>query len=170
MSNAPPIACAWDGEAFVPLPRFAKLADKHYVIGETYPMVQHEARSRVSHNHYFASLSEAWDNLPEDIADRYPSVDHLRKYALVRCGYADERSIVCASKSEAQRVAAFVKPMDEFAVVVVSEAVVKVYTAQSQSMKAMGAKVFQESKTKVLDFVAGLVGVTPAELGNARAA
>jgi hypothetical protein len=76
--------------------------------------------------------------------EEFPTAEVLRKKMLIRAGYADERSIVCASKAEAQRVAAFVKPMDEYAVVTVREAVVRVYTAQSQSIKAMGAKPFPD--------------------------
>jgi hypothetical protein len=166
MSIAPPILCQWDGESFVPLARHAKLADTHFVVGETYPLVVEEGRSGISHRHYFASISEAWHQLPEDVAERWPTPEHLRKYALIRCGYADERSIVCASKAEAQRIGAFIKPMDDYAVVLASEAVVKVYTAKSQSVRAMGGKEFQKSKTAVLDFIAGLIGVTPESLSS----
>lgn len=171
MSNAPPLPCLWDGEAFVPLARFAKVADRHYVVGETYPLVVEEGRSGVSHRHYFASLTEAWKNLPETQAERFPTSEHLRKFALIHCGYADERSIACHSSAEAERVAAFVKPMDDFAVVVTNTTVVKVFTAKSQSTKAMGAKDFQRSKQAVLDYVAGMIGVTPEALSsNAKAA
>lgn len=168
----PPIEFAWDGEAMVPATRFmAKLADQHYVIGERYRLVEEHGRSAKTHNHYFAAINEAWRNLPETLAEDYPTAEHLRKKALIRSGYADERSIVCASKAEAQRVAAFVKPYDHYAIVAVSEATVRVYTAQSQSARAMGAKVFQESKQAVLDFVDKLLGVPPgASAHNAEKA
>ena len=145
------------------------LADRHYVVGEVYRLVEHHDRSLNSHRHYFAAIAEGWSNLPDDLLAEYPSAEHLRKKLLIRAGYADERSIVCASKAEAQRVAAFVKPMDDFAVVVVREAVVRVYTAQSQQMKAMGAKAFQESKTKVLDALDDLLGVDRGETERAVA-
>ena len=90
--------------------------------------------------------------MPERYGDAIPSVEHMRKWALIRTGYRDERSIVCASKAEAKRVAAFVKPMDDFAIVVVNEATVAVYTAKSQSQKAMGGKEFQKSKEAVLEY------------------
>lgn len=170
--TAAPITFQWDGEAMAPASVFwARKADEAFVIGETYRLVEHHDRSMASHNHYFAAITEGWQNLPEHLAERFPTAEHLRKYALVRAGYADERSIVCASKAEAQRVAAFVKPMDDFAVVVVSEATVKVYTAQSQSMKAMGKKAFQDSKTAVLDVIDEMIGVergaTSREAGRA---
>lgn len=166
--SAAPILFRWDGEAMVPASQYwAKRADEAFVVGETYKLVEHHDRSQSSHNHYFACLAEAWQTLPEHLLEEYPTVEHLRKKMLIRCGYADERSIVCASKAEAQRVAAFIKPMDSYAIVTVREAVVRVYTAQSQAMKAMGAKVFQESKTKVLDAVADLLGVERDQLGRA---
>lgn len=162
MSYAPPpVICIWDGESFVPQTRFARVCDRAFVVGQEYPLIVHEARSMASHGHFFACLAECWRNLPEDVAERFPTVEHLRKFALIKSGYADERSIVCASKAEAQRVAAFVRPMDEFAIVVVSESVVRVFTAQSQSTRAMGRKAFQESKDAVLAYASSLIGVAP---------
>lgn len=164
MSNAPPILCTFDGESFVPLQ--PRLADKYFVAGESYPLIVHERRSGASHNHFFAIIAETHLNLPEDLAERLPTPEHLRKYALIRAGYRDERSISCASKAEAQRVAAFIKPMDEFAVVTVVEAVVTVYTPKSQSLRSMGARVFAESKEAVLNVLAGLIGVDPTTLSR----
>lgn len=153
-----PVLFTWDGESMVAQRRFQMVCDKQFVVGEVYPMIVQEPRSQASHNHYFASIEAAWLNLPEDIAEQFPSSEHLRKYALIKAGFADERSIVCASKAEAQRMACFIKPMDHYAIVVVSEATIKVYTAQSQSNKAMGKKVFQGSKDAVLDVIARMVG------------
>lgn len=168
MNAGAPLHFRWDGENMIPLR--PKLADKEYCIGETYWLGVIEGRSHNTHNHYFAMLHEAWSSLPDDLAERFQTEEYLRKYALIKAGYFDERSIVCGSKAEAQRVAAFIKPMDDFAVVTVSEAAVRVYTAKSQSKRAMGAKDFQESKTKVLEAVADLIGVTPETLAKSRAA
>lgn len=162
-----PILYVWDGEAHRPANRhWQRLADAQFVIGEPVALVRHEERSMASHRAYFAAIRESWLNLPEELAETYPTAEHLRKRALIATGYRDERSIVCASKAEARRVAAFIKPMDEYAVVDVSEAVVRVYTAQSQSMRAMGNKAFQASKTAVLEHVAGLIGTTPQALSE----
>lgn len=145
----------WTGSEMVPLrPR---AADREYVVGEVYTLEPIEERSARSHAHYFACLAETWRNLPDDLAEEYASPEMLRKKALIRCGYRDERSIVCASKAEARRVAAFVAPMDGYAIVAVSEAVVRVWTAKSQSTKAMGKVEFQESSNKVLEFCADLL-------------
>ena len=157
----------WDGECFKPLsPQWARQADRHFAVGQTYRMEVREERSPQSHNHYFASISEAWENLPPALGERFATADHLRKYALIRAGYRDERSIVCGSKAEAQRVAAFIKPLDDYAVVVARDAVVVVFTAKSQSMRAMGKKAFAESKQKVLDVVAQMIGTSAGDLGK----
>ncbi len=157
-----PLEFQWDGEAMVP--KRPRLADLQYTIGEVYRLGVIEERSANTHNHYFASLAESWRNLPDDLAERFQTVEHLRKYALIKAGYFDERSIVCASKAEARRVAAFVEPMDGYALVSVHEAVVRVYTAKSQSHKAMGARDFQASKTAVLEIVSAMIGSSPAEV------
>lgn len=158
----------WSGEAMIPLrPR---AADRAYVIGQEYTLEAIEPRSSAQHKFYFASVAECWRNLPDYIADEFPDSETLRKKALIRCGYRDERSIVCASKAEAIRVAAFIAPMDRYAIVVQVNAVVRVWTARSQSVRAMGKKEFAESVEKVLAFCADLIGVTPDQLKNAEAA
>ena len=170
MSSAP-IVFTWDGDAMVPLKRFHNIANAEFVVGEFYRCEVLEERSIASHRHYFASLKQAWLNLPEDQGERFLTEEHLRKFALIKCGYADQRQQVCSSHAEALRFAAFVKPMDTYAVVTVDGCVVTVWTAQSQSLKAMKAKKFQKSKQDVLDYVAGLLGVEPDQLSaNARTA
>ena len=162
-----PIIFQWDGDAMRPVRSFTRLANDQFVVGQEYRLVQEAGRSKRSHDHFFASVEDAWQNLPERWDGRFPTADHMRKFALIRAGYRDERSIVASSKAEAQRVAAFVKPMDEFAVVVVSEAVVTVYTAKSQSLKAMGREAFQRSKSDVLDVLAKMVGAKAKDFGRA---
>jgi hypothetical protein len=154
----------WTGTEMVPLrPR---LADRQYVIGEEYSLVPHEDRSPASHRHFFAAVNEAWKSLPEDMADSFPTPDHLRKYALIRAGYRDERTIVASSRAEALRIAAFVKPMDEYALVSTAGSTVVVLTAKSQSERAMGRADFQASKDAVLTILADMLGVEPATLAK----
>lgn len=163
--SAPPIPLRWNGESFEPVSRrFAAMADKHFIIGLVYDMVAEEARSAASHRHYFAAVREAWLNLPENIATEYPSVEHLRKRALVMAGFCDQRTLIASSKAEALRLAAFVRPMDEFSVVSVSGNTVVVLTPQSQSLRAMGKDDFQRSKDAVLGIVSALAGVSPQDL------
>ena len=159
--TAPPIPCVWTGKAFEPLPRFHNVAAGHYGEGEIVPLVPHEERSLSSHGHYFARLHDLWLSLPESMGDRWISETQFRKHALIHTGWRDERTIVCASKAEAQRVAAFVRPMDDYAIVIVREAVVIVYTPKSQSQRAMGKADFQRSKDDVLGWAEQQVGIEP---------
>lgn len=171
MSDLPqPIQVKWDGEAFYPASaHWARRADEQFVVGERYAIVEHHERSSASHAHFFATLHDLWLSLPEHLAPQFPTSEHLRKHALIACSYADKRSIVCASAAEARRVAAFVAPADTFAIVKVDAATVTIWTAQSQSHRAMGKKAFGESKQAVLDWCADLIGL-PADAGERRAA
>lgn len=162
MTAIQPITFHWDGESMTPL--HPRAADKQYVVGAHYTLEVREPRSQASHNQYFAAIHEAWQNLPEVAADQFPTEDHLRKFCLIKSGYRDERSIACSSKAEAQRVAAFVKPIDDYAIVVAHEATVTVFTAKSQSMRAMGKKVFQKSKDDVLRILAEMIGTNATTL------
>jgi hypothetical protein len=169
--NSAPIQFLWDGEAMVPASRFwAGRADRQFVVGEHYTLVEHHERSDASHNHYFAAIKNGFDSLPDYMKGLYPTAEHLRKKALIRTGYRDERDIVLSSKADAERVAAFMEPTDEYAVVVTAACVVRVWTAKSQSKKAMGAKEFQASKTAVLDFIDDLLGVERGATARSEAA
>ncbi|WEX10337.1 hypothetical protein [Chelativorans sp. AA-79] len=160
-----PLAFRWTGDSFVPHNAYVqKRADQAYVIGEVYLLVEQQERSSESHRHYFASIKEGWENLPENIAAEFPTPEHLRKRALIKAGYYDSHSIVCSSKAEALRLAAFIRPLDEYGVVRVDGAVVTRYTAKSQSMRAMGKREFQASKEKVLDVIASMIEVSRDEL------
>jgi hypothetical protein len=164
------LPCVWNGEAFEPLPGFRKRADGAFVVGQVYHMEPVEERTAKTHRHYFACINEAWQSLPADFAERFPTPDHLRKFALIKAGFADSRQIVAASRAEALRLAAFIRPMDEYAVVSVSGAVVTVWTAQSQSMRAMGKERFKASKDAVLAAIEDLLDLQPGTLGKQREA
>lgn len=171
MGNATlPLRYEGEGEFRATSRQWASRADRDFVVGETYQLVEHRDRSTASHNHYFVTLSNAWSNLPDELLESYPTVEHLRKKALINKGYRDERSIVCATKADAERMAAFIKPMDDYAVVIAREAVVRVWTAKSQSMKAMGNRDFQQSKSDVLDFLDDLLGVERGQTARSEAA
>lgn len=163
--RAPPIPLRWDGDAFVPVSqRFAKLADKFFVVGEIYAMVVEHPRSVASHNHQFAWLHEAWMSLPEDIGYLYPTEDHLRKRALIEAGYYTETAVDAGTRAAALRVAAAVPALDEFAFARVEGPIVLIRRAKSQSMRAMGAKQFYESKTAILAIIADMLSVSPEDL------
>lgn len=159
-----PIIARWDGEAFIPLGRSKREADSHFIIDAIYRLENIEERSEASHRSYFATIREAWANLPEEQSDQFPTPGHLRKYALIRTGFATMRQHVCSSKAEARRFAAFVRPIDEFSIVRVNGNIVTIWTAESQSYRAMRKSRFEESQRAVRDYCASLIGVSANEL------
>lgn len=159
-----------DGSFRVLSDYWAARADKEFVVGEVYKLIEHHDRSDASHRHFFASIKNAWDNLPDERLDDYPTPEHLRKKALIACGYADHRDHICASKNEARKLRAFIKPMDDYAIIECRENIVRVWTARSQSVKAMGARDFQDSKQKVLDWLDDLLGVEHGATARSEAA
>lgn len=152
----------WDGENLVPMK--PKLCDKELVVGAVYWMEQEAKRSEKSHRHEFAWLREAWLQLPTDLADRFPSEEHLRKAALIEGGFFHETIVDCGSKAAALRVAAFTRGKDDFAHVVTRGPVVVIREAKSQSRRAMEPKEFQDSKQAVLEIVSGWARINPETL------
>lgn len=144
--------------------RFARMCDKHFTIGEVYPLVVEEPRSMISHKHEFAWLREAWRSLPEGLSDLYPTEEHLRKRALIQAGYCTEVLVDAGSAAAARRMVAAMTFLDEFAFVQVSGSAISIKRAKSQSHRAMGAKDFQQSKTAILAIISEMLGVSPEEL------
>lgn len=168
--NEQPIALEWTGDSFVPVnAQWQRKADEMFVVGERYALVEHHERSAQSHRHYFAQLHDLWLNLPEHLSAQFPNAEVLRKHALIAKGYCDKRSVVCRSEKDAERIAAFIAPMDAYAIVTHEAATVTIWTAQSQSHRAMGKRAFQESKDAVLGWVSDLIGL-PADADERKAA
>lgn len=160
-----PLPFWWDGEAMQVRRGFQRQADATYCIGETYRLAPVEDRSEPSHRQEFAWLREAWANLPEALAAQHPTPEHLRKWALIQAGYCDTTDYACMFKTEARRLAATLQQQtDDYAVVIVADAVVRVLKPKSQSRRAMDKAEFQASKTAILEIVAALIEVEPATL------
>lgn len=140
--------------------------DQQFVIGEVYPMARYEDRSYASHNHEFAWLKTAWENLPEELAEQYPSPETLRKKALVQCGFFDETIVDAGTKAAALRVAAAFRAREEFSCIVVRGPLVIIRSAKSQSRRSMAKGEFQASKQAILELISGLLGVTPETLSK----
>lgn len=157
-------AAQWDGEQMVPLPRFRKACDKVFVIGENYILETLEERSAATHRHFFAALKSAWVNLPEEYGAEYPTILHFRKRLLIEAGYSDVSKVVFSTAKDAIIAAALAMAIDDYSVTTVEGRVLTHFTAKSQSMKAMGKKDFQASKTAILELAATKIGTTPKEL------
>jgi hypothetical protein len=166
MSDIPPLWYRYGGEGeFQPASDQAKSeADRHYVIGEVYRLAPNYGRSENSHRHQFASIHDAWANLPPDLHMLYPSADHLRKWALIKSGWCNSMTFVMADGAHAKTLARELRNYDEFAVVQVKDNVVIRTTAKSQSRKAMPGEAFQKSKSDCLAVIAELLGTTPEAL------
>lgn len=165
------IEFCWTGEVMQPITGWwTRRAARQFTVGEVYTLANQPERSLRSHNHYFASVAEAWKNLPDQMAERFPTPDHLRRYALIKAGYCNSQSMPCPSEAAALRFAAFIRPIDEFALVTVDNCVVNLFSAKSQSIKAMGRQDFQKSKDKTLDIIADMIGVTKKELESSHKA
>lgn len=150
----------------LPQGRYEKVARRQFAENESYPLVVLEARSRASHNQFFAAVDDAWHNLPENIAVRWPTAEHLRKWALVQTGWFDEKNFDCDTAAHAQRLAAFVRKVDEYALIIVHGKQVIVRDAKSQSAAAMGKELFEKSKRDVLDLLATMTGTSRATLNK----
>jgi hypothetical protein len=164
----PMMGFRWNGEAMVPLR--PKAADKEYVIGQEYWLDAVSDRSWAAHRHEFAWIAEAWNNLPEALANKFPTPEHLRKGALIATGWHRETIIDAGNAAAALRVAAYARGEDEFAHVVTRGPTVTVRKARSQRMHGhdrMDKQEFGASKTAILDWISALIGVSADDLKGA---
>ena len=165
MSDFPPLNWTWSGESMSPRSRRDKAeADKQFVIGEVYRIAEEHDLSSASHKQQFAWLHDAWLNLPEDLADEYPTREHLRKAALIEAGFYTETIADAGSNAAALRMASLVKARDQFCVVIVRGPIIVVRDPMTQSVRGMGATMFNKSKTAIMEIIANMIGVSPAEL------
>ncbi len=158
-----PCAFVWTDDG-VMKPLHPRRADQEYAVGERYMLAPYEDRSGATHKHEFAWLRDAWMNLPEHLAESFPTPEHLRKSALIDAGYFDETVIDAGTNAAALRVAAALRSFDDFALVIVRGPAVVRRTAKSQSRRMMDKKTFQESKTAILEIVSEMIGVSPSTL------
>jgi hypothetical protein len=151
--------------AMVPLPRFGNLCKRQFEAGQEYALVPHETRSKKSHSFYFACVGEAFTNLPENIAARFPTAEHLRAWALIECGYFEEKEFFFDNKRYAQSLAAFIRTQNDYARISLHNPgpqkwLVIVRVAKSQSHAAMPDKAsFEKSKRDVLDLLEHMTSV-----------
>lgn len=165
-----PLPFIWTGEAFEPTNRsWARKCDERFVVGQTYTLDELHVRSGATHAHYFAVLHEIWQSMPDHLVEQYPNSEIMRKHALIRTGYCTMKQHVCQTKAEAERLETAVRPYDPYQIVVRRENIVTVYTATSQDYRSMDKKTFAESKEKVLDWCASLIGANPEEVRRAAA-
>lgn len=150
--------------AMVPERRYHNVCARQFADGGEYTLAPVEQRSMASHSHFFAAMKGYFDNLPEKIAERWPTPDHFRKWLLVECGWFDEKEFDMASEKHAKALGTFIRTEDEYARIVVRGTKVVVRRAKSQALAAMGKDDFQKSKQDVLELAEQFVGVTPSKM------
>ncbi|BBU58549.1 hypothetical protein KU6B_48140 [Mameliella alba] len=173
MAREPLLRCIFTGTCLEPDGAIAAaaLADK-FGAGEVVSIDIDPDRSPRSHNHQFAFVHQAWLNLPESHQGRLyaASSDHLRKHALIKCGYHHADMIALGDPRRAERVAVTLARQSErdevYRIITVEGAVIYSFTAETQKMKAMGKTRFQQSKQDILEFLADMIGVKPDELAK----
>jgi len=166
--NTMPVMMRWEGDAMVPASgHWQRECDKRFTVGETYSLDEIHARSSATHAHFFAVIKQIWDNLPDALRPQYGNPEILRKHALIRTGFHTMVQHVAKSAAEADRLAAIIATYDAYQIVQTDGCVVTVYHALSQDHRHMDKKQFQDSKQKVLDWCADLVG---ADRDEARSA
>ena len=162
------ILCGYDGERLIPLRKYQAICDRELTIGERYIAALEPLSSPASRRHFFAVVNELFASWPETHPRQFQTPDALRKWALICCGFRQELQFAAANKAEARRLATFLSADDEYAELSVNENVVVKWRALSQKQHAMGREQFGRSKTEVLAFLAGEVGVTVESLAAPR--
>lgn len=158
------VAFVWDGSVMVPLDRFRALARRQFRPGHEYPLSVWKGRSDKSHGHYFICVKKAYDNLPEEWAQEFISPTHMRKWCLIEENYCTTRQIACATPEDVEAAKEMALDKDPYAVIEIRENVVQAWFAESQDHVSMDHDRFQMSKDAVLGRLAGMIGVTVAEL------
>ncbi len=162
-----PVVYEWTGEAMKPWKRFDNLAKSQFTAGDHYRLEEVTERSMKSHNHFFAVVHDAWENLPEIYGQEFPSSEHLRKWCLIKNGFYNIEKWVLISEDEAVRFATDCRQKDDFAVVKVIENIVNIATAKSQKARGpdkMPPDEFQKSKQAVLDTLEDMLQIDRGSL------
>jgi hypothetical protein len=171
MADLSPFPLIWraDPGALFPATKYQhQRCQEHFKDGGRYFLDEHKERSGAWHRAYFAQVNEAHANLPEGMDADFPTPDHLRKFALIKCGFHHKVAKSFSSAEDALKASAFAHVDDDFCIVTVEGCMVTRYTAKSQDYRHMDKAEFRKSAEAVLAYVWNLVGVDP-ETGNANA-
>lgn len=165
------ITYTWtDDGAFVPLPRFAAECAQ-FVVGGRYRLAAIEERSKRTHDHFMAQVEDMWGTLPEYLTMRWPSPEHLRKWALICSGFCHQTEYAMSTPEDAARLDRAIRAQDEYAIVLVRDSTAIVFTAKTQRLIRNGGemdrKEFQASKQAVFDVIGRQLDVTRADMRRA---
>lgn len=158
MTSPAPQYFVWTGKAMEPV--HPARAERAFTLGETYRLGTADDRTAAEHRFFFAAVADAHRNLPEAMADQFPTPDALRKYALIKCGYYEIDTLVCPDDRTATMAATFARHVEDFVIITIEGNVVTRFTAKSQSYRSMSKAEFRKSKEDVLDFLVALLSTT----------
>lgn len=173
-----PVVCLFVAEdySFVISPRDRATAAKQFADGQQYPLEVREERSSKQHNHYFASVNNAWTNLRGESAQILNTPKKLRQWALIQTGWHDQSVSELETRRDAIISAAFIRRLsteDEYFEIAVrsvkdekggaSHHNVIVKRAKTQSL-LMKNEDFKASSRDVLELLANEINVTRREL------
>jgi hypothetical protein len=116
---------------------------------------------------YFALLKVAHDNLPDSWRALCPTVEHLRKYLLVKVGHCETSTIHCGSARAAGDMALMAKRLDTFCVADLRGSMLTVSVARSQRKQVHPKADFLRVSEQVLHVASELLGVDVAQLTRA---
>jgi hypothetical protein len=159
-----PIAVVWNGQGFIPLPRFKRMCDEQFAVNEEYAIIKSEERNMTRHRGYFAALKDAFDNLAEEYANGYPSPDHLRGDALIEAGYCTMVQFECKNHAAALTLGREMRKDRPVSRIRIHDDIVIVKDPLSQSVHSMGKEQFEASCKAVLEIVASMARTTVTEL------
>lgn len=168
------IRCKFVDGVLLPVGHYAGLAAREIMNeGDIVLVSIDHPRSQNTHRHQWAEIKDAFGHLPESV-QMMPwaaTPETLRKHALIVTGFCNVETVDAGTKAAAERVASLLSrhatAAHGYAITQARGPVVTCWTPKSQSMRAMGGKRFQESKTAVLNWIAGQIGTTAEELRGA---
>ena len=172
MRDLRPLTFTWTGRAMVPKPTALPLAVNQFTPGEEYRLTVEAERNWAFHRAFMATVHEAWTNLPEALAPHFPTADRLRYWALIRCNFADEKTLTLETDTDAELFASFMlsDARDNQHVERIGRTV-KIWTAWTMAGSAMSKQEFNDAAQAVMEFLSDLIGVNVQELtANAGAA
>lgn len=166
MKNTSPVPMRFEKDiGFFPENQYwLNICNYRFGDGEVVTLDEVNDRSQKSHDQLFPLLREAFSQLPEEFKEQFPTAEHLRARALIEAGYFDETVVDAGFPDTAREFAATIRGRSTFSLVVIKDNFVIIRDPRSQSLRSMKKKEFQESKTKVLEIVCDMIGITVEEL------
>jgi hypothetical protein len=170
-----PVPFVWDAEAGVlrPDPKYLLLCRNRMQDGRRYVMeaVEVDDVSPRERGRYHAIIRRAHDQLTPEQTARYPTVSDMRHRALINTGWYVDSYLEAANEQAAQAIGvwALKDRANDGVVVTVSGNAVRVRAPRSQKVGDpeeghMTKEEYRRSCEDVLEYLAGVLGITRAEL------